>query len=422
MASQQTTVNSIVEPSQDPTSPFYIHPSDNPGMKLVSEKFDGNAYSDWKRSMLISLSAKNKLGFVDGSINKPDATDNTFKAWQRCNSMLISWLLGVLDQNLARSVLYFDTAREIWQNLEERFGTTSGTTLYALEQSLNDIKQGAYDVSNFFTKIKWLWDEYDALDPLPVCTCNNCACTITQKLLKSQQDRRLIQFLMKLNGEFEVVRGNLLLMQPLPAISHAYRLLVQEEKHKQLYRSNPAPKESMAFAVNKRRFPDSFNDKNRQHYQRLNSFLGEQNRKINYYCDHCKMLGHSIQRCFKLNGYPPRSNPTYRIDKRVAANVQYDDDAEQQPDQSAPITQSQFQQLVEMISKQQNNNPQDDSTSSKSAHVAGKFSLLLHQDQLGLLTVVLQTIFVIIPLCLMICMLSMVMTITLLFLMANVFL
>lgn len=78
--------------SLDLLSPYYIHPSDNPGMKHFLLKFDGNGYIDWKRSMLISLSAKNKTGFVDGTMQKPISTDVTFKAWDRCNSMMISWL------------------------------------------------------------------------------------------------------------------------------------------------------------------------------------------------------------------------------------------------------------------------------------------------------------------------------------------
>lgn len=75
-----------LDPTQDPTSPYYLHPSDNPGMKLVSIQFDGNSYADWKRSILISLSAKNKIGFVDGTITKPVFNDTTQKAWERCNS------------------------------------------------------------------------------------------------------------------------------------------------------------------------------------------------------------------------------------------------------------------------------------------------------------------------------------------------
>lgn len=111
-----------IDQSQNPTSPYYLHPSDNPGMKLVNIKFDGTSYSDWKRSILISLSAKNKTGFIDGTIEKPALTDELYKAWDRCNSMMISWLLGVHDQSIARSVLYFNTARDIWVNLEERCG------------------------------------------------------------------------------------------------------------------------------------------------------------------------------------------------------------------------------------------------------------------------------------------------------------
>lgn len=99
------TQTAVVDPLQDLTSPYYLHPSDNPEMKLVSMKFDGNSYTDWKRSLLISLSAKNKIGFVDGTITKLDVTHVTSKAWERCNYMMISWLLGVLDQNIVRSVL-----------------------------------------------------------------------------------------------------------------------------------------------------------------------------------------------------------------------------------------------------------------------------------------------------------------------------
>lgn len=158
--------------------------------------------------MTISLLAK-KIGFVDGSITKPAAIDVNIKAWERCNSMLISWLLGVLDQNIARSVLYFTTVREIWTILEERYGQTNGTLPFSLQQELGDIKQGHDSVSGFYTKIKMLWDQLDSVDHIQICTCTNCTCNITQKLVKSQNDRRLIEFLMKLNDGYEVLRGRL---------------------------------------------------------------------------------------------------------------------------------------------------------------------------------------------------------------------
>lgn len=172
----------VLDPSVDPTSPYYIHPSDNPSMKLVSLKFDGTFYNDWSRSMLISLSAKNKTGFVDGTLVKPIATAASYKACERCNSMLISWILGVLDQNIARSVLYFTTAREIWLNLEERFGQSSGTLLFEIQQSLSDIKQGSDSVSTYYTKIKMIWDQLNSVDPIQSCSCTNCTVTLLKSL------------------------------------------------------------------------------------------------------------------------------------------------------------------------------------------------------------------------------------------------
>ncbi|XP_074361132.1 uncharacterized protein LOC141701358 [Apium graveolens] len=123
--SNNETNSNTTEPSQDPVSPYYIHLSVNPGMKLVSLKFDGLNYGNWKRSMLISLTTKNKTGFVDGTIDKPNMTYDIYKAWDRCNNMMISWILGVLDEDIARSVLYFGTTRDIWLNLEERYGQSS---------------------------------------------------------------------------------------------------------------------------------------------------------------------------------------------------------------------------------------------------------------------------------------------------------
>lgn len=89
--------------------------------------------------MLISLAAKNKTGFIDGTIDKPDVTQ---KAWDRCNNMMISWILGVLNQDIARSVLYFNTTRYIWVNLEERHGQSFGMMLFSLQQNLYEMKQG----------------------------------------------------------------------------------------------------------------------------------------------------------------------------------------------------------------------------------------------------------------------------------------
>ncbi|GMI96544.1 hypothetical protein HRI_003323700 [Hibiscus trionum] len=50
---------------------YYLHQSDNPGMVLVTQPLGNDNYHSWRRSMMMALYAKNKLGFVDESIPAP---------------------------------------------------------------------------------------------------------------------------------------------------------------------------------------------------------------------------------------------------------------------------------------------------------------------------------------------------------------
>lgn len=91
---------------------------------------------------MISLSAKNKSGFINGTITKPSVNDPTFAAWQRCNDLIIAYLLRSVDPSIAKSILYYETAEEMWKDLEDRFSQSLGPQLYSLQQRLNDLNQG----------------------------------------------------------------------------------------------------------------------------------------------------------------------------------------------------------------------------------------------------------------------------------------
>lgn len=58
--------------------------------------------------MRIALSAKNKAGFVDGSILRPNEHDPFFPSWQSGNGMVLSRPLHSISPNLCRG----DAGRE----------------------------------------------------------------------------------------------------------------------------------------------------------------------------------------------------------------------------------------------------------------------------------------------------------------------
>lgn len=55
-------------------NPYLLHHYDHHGMDLVSKPLSGDNYLTWCRAMVISLSAKSKLGFIDGITTIPPIT------------------------------------------------------------------------------------------------------------------------------------------------------------------------------------------------------------------------------------------------------------------------------------------------------------------------------------------------------------
>ena len=342
--------------NQDQNSIYYIHPSDANSVQLVSFKFNGDGFTSWKRSILLTLSAKNKIGFVNGVIKTPvDETSDEFHAWSRCNDLVCSWLLFNLDESIAGSVMFKRSARDIWLDLEERFGYTSLAQIYALEQQLAEVTQGNQSVSEFFTSIKSLWDAIDEAHPLPYCTCNKCSCNLTKRLYERHQEKMVIQFMMKLSEQFATVRGNILMLKNLPKVTEAYRTFAQEEKHKEISH-HASHNESMAFMADKRGSTDNFKPRNNSYRKSGGSkYTGSTSKSLKpgskYYCTHCETPGHSIDRCFKIHGYP--ANFKGFKDKKVAAlaaseHVDMDTD-----DAASPVLSlDQYNQLMQLLHSQ----------------------------------------------------------------------
>ena len=89
ITSMAVTTNSTNEVAtnaiHDISSPYYLHSLDHPGGLLVSTPLTGDNYPTWSRAMKIALNAKNKLGFVNGSLKEPEANSKEHHTWDRCS-------------------------------------------------------------------------------------------------------------------------------------------------------------------------------------------------------------------------------------------------------------------------------------------------------------------------------------------------
>ena len=91
---------------------LFLGHSDNTNHSLSTKHLNDLNFEQWECSVQISLVAKNKMGFVDGSCRKP-ANPQMAKQWERCDKMVISWLLHSCEENISSSVLYCNSAADI---------------------------------------------------------------------------------------------------------------------------------------------------------------------------------------------------------------------------------------------------------------------------------------------------------------------
>ena len=111
----------------DSSNPFFLHHSDNPIAMIVWKPLNGDNYNSWKGAMMMVLSAKNKLNFVNGTLPKPsNLYDSQGLAWSCCNNMVLSWLFNSISIKIVKNIIYIDDAFEIWNDFQDRFSNIIG--------------------------------------------------------------------------------------------------------------------------------------------------------------------------------------------------------------------------------------------------------------------------------------------------------
>jgi hypothetical protein len=223
----QSSMNS--SPSDASSNPFYLHHGDNPGSMIVSHPFHGDNFITWRRSMMMALVAKNKFGFIDGSIVKPSANDPSLPSWVRCNNMLLSWLLNSVSKEIATNIIFYDNAADMWKDLHDRFNQSNGPRIFQLQKAVSVLHQGANSVSAYYMQLKSLWDELDSFRPIPECTCRGL-----KVLMDFHHQQYVFQFLMGLNESYAQIRGQILMIDPFLGINKVFSLVIQEERQREV--------------------------------------------------------------------------------------------------------------------------------------------------------------------------------------------
>lgn len=371
----------------DPLNPYRIESSDSPMMTLVTDTLTTENYVCWSRNVKRALRAKNKLGFITGQIPKPSSVvDPAYDLWERCNDMVISWLLNSISPSIKASLMFVDNARELWDELHSRLSQHNATRIFQLRKELASLKQGADTVMIYYGKLKSIWDELLVYDEQPKCTCGQL------RILGERYQRDCVmQFLMGLNDVYSPARDQILMMDPVPSVNRVFGMIQQQEKQHFVADGNPEG-DLMAMALQKVKVNQkqaARKDKPFCSHCKISGHSLSRCFKAGnaqpMKCTHCNMNGHTVDKCYKLKGFPPGHKFYHKTttDNIIASNVSAQVPEDSREDK-CPFTKGQIQELFQWFNSEKTRErlkePQGDKPREPThcLNVSGKYSNLEH--------------------------------------------
>jgi hypothetical protein len=232
-----------------------------------------------------ALGGKLKLDFVDGTFPViSDPFDPSFRAWNRCNMLVHSWIMNSVSESIAHSIVYMDNAIDVWNDLKERFSQSDLVRISEIQQDIYALKQESRSVTEFYSELKLLWEELEIYLPMPNCTCpRRCSCEAMRSARSNHTLLYIVRFLTGLNEHFSVVKSQILLMDPLPPMNKVFSLVLQHERQQ----SAPLLDDSKVLlnaAKGKASYPPKSGSRT---------------------CTFCGRGNHTVENCFQKHGLPP---------------------------------------------------------------------------------------------------------------------
>ncbi|GKA76645.1 hypothetical protein Tco_0783106, partial [Tanacetum coccineum] len=164
----------------------------------------------WAAAMKLAINTRNKTGFLDETCLKSTYanSDPMSNQWEKCNSIVLSWLLNSVSKDLFLGQIFSDNASEVWTELKETY----------------DKLDGEFHIMTKFPK---------------------CSCAAREDVSKHNQLIKLMQFLMGLNDVLQPIRSSLLSRETLLDVKDAFAIISREESHRGIASSSSSSSSSM---------------------------------------------------------------------------------------------------------------------------------------------------------------------------------
>ncbi|XP_024031744.1 uncharacterized protein LOC112094601 [Morus notabilis] len=286
--STNTSVNQSKTIEIDSSRP-HVPTHDSHFIQITTIRLNGENFLRWSQSVRMYIRRRGKIGYLTGEKKEPTQEDPSHPTWDAENSMVMTWLVNSMEEEISSNYMCYHTAKKLWDNINQIYSDLRNQSpVYELTLKLREICQGEGSVTKYFNSLRPLWQDLDLFSDYEWKSPKDC-----NHYKKIVEDNRIFKFLIGLNVEFDKVRGRIIGRQPLTSLGEVFSKVRREESHRLVMLGKKIPGqnvENSAFATAK------------AHASHFNPQKSEEKPRV--WCDHCNKPRHMHEMCWKLHGKP----------------------------------------------------------------------------------------------------------------------
>ncbi|XP_059650495.1 uncharacterized protein LOC132296301 [Cornus florida] len=162
-----------------------------------------------------SKSRSKSIMFFTEVKDKPKDSDADFSSWEQRDAQIISLMLNCTEPNISSNLLYLDTAKEIWNRLQQLYSGNI-TKIYEVCRQLFDLRQGTHSLAEYFSHSMGICEEMNLHQPIT---------SDVKSIQQQHEDFNDVQFLTGLSPEYEFVHAQILGSPTLPSLPDMFSRL-----------------------------------------------------------------------------------------------------------------------------------------------------------------------------------------------------
>ncbi|RVW52517.1 Retrovirus-related Pol polyprotein from transposon TNT 1-94 [Vitis vinifera] len=168
-------------------------------LPITGHKLNGQNFIQWAQSVRIFICGKGKEEYLTGAIVQPKEDDPGYRTWKLENSMVMSWLINSMTNDIGENFMYYGTAKEIWDAARETYSNIDNTSaIFEIKSILQDLRQGDSTVTEYFNILTRYWQQLDIYEEL-VWKCPEDG-LLYKKVIEKE---RIYKFLLGLNKNLD---------------------------------------------------------------------------------------------------------------------------------------------------------------------------------------------------------------------------